>query len=492
MPEGCEFTDPAVPDDQVKVEPFKGAGATSRNWWDPRTWRTEGWILEKRSFNCFRREEVPTMALRRVELVANGNTREVKQGDKCWTECEYTTRHWIIRRFVVSRWIEWWRVNTALKSYYDFVTGENIGVPAGVVGVAGTAMGVAESGAAATGVATAGTATYGAVAGTTITLSTGAAVTTTVTSTGVTTVSAGTTLAAGAGSVTAAGAVGAAGLGITIFVSLTYLMRHWVEDAVLISGTWELVRVEFSDEEIEREDYETVWRICGEIRDCPDPPVDPPVDPPPPPPPSPPPPPPPVDDGPKVDPVTPKQPWEQVPCLFWPLILVFIFILVVGWWVFIRDDGGSTATTPTEVPAAATSVTSPVAAASPSATPGLVTGNYTGTVTVKDDPAGHNQFITVAKTWNVQQVRNTQTNAITIALSNLLPGVQLTGPVPVSGQEFTATGFGTVAGNVSVKVDFTGSVSAEAGLSGVLAVGTNGSLPQGKAITYNVKMTKQP
>ncbi|HEY4669171.1 MAG TPA: hypothetical protein VIH05_05285, partial [Tepidiformaceae bacterium] len=108
------FSDPAMPADGVMIEPFQAGGPTTRVWYDPRTWRTEGWILEKRSYNEFYRSEVPARARRIVEKVPTGNTREMEEGGKCWTECEYVTRTYLQRYYVVSRRIEWWRVNVAM------------------------------------------------------------------------------------------------------------------------------------------------------------------------------------------------------------------------------------------------------------------------------------------------------------------------------------------------------------------------------------------
>ena len=96
-----------------------------------------------------------------------------------------------------------------------------------------------------------------------------------------------------------------------------------------------------------------------------------------------------------------------------------------------------------------------------------------------------------ASTWNVLQTRGVDTGNITITLNNILPGITLTSPLSASGAQFTATTTGTVAGYQNVSVTFTGSVSATAGIAGTLVVGANGSLPQGKSITFQVHMSKQ-
>lgn len=103
MPEIGGFHDPNVPEDGVQIEPYRAGGPTSRVWWNPFTWKTEGWILEKRLFNRYYRAEVPTRARDAVETVATGPTREARAGGKCWTECEYVTLTRRVRYYVVSR-----------------------------------------------------------------------------------------------------------------------------------------------------------------------------------------------------------------------------------------------------------------------------------------------------------------------------------------------------------------------------------------------------
>ena len=129
----------------------------------------------------------------------------------------------------------------------------------------------------------------------------------------------------------------------------------------------------------------------------------------------------------------------------------------------------------------------------------LLSGTYTGSVPVSDDPAGHRQFVGMPDqlTLAVSVSRNTQTGVITIRLTGDPPWVNLTGTAQfgpafgATGGDFTATGAGTVAGFANVAVSFTGSVTADGGLKGVLTLGTNGALPTGRAISYAPSLTKQ-
>ncbi|HEY8490366.1 MAG TPA: hypothetical protein VIO14_05170, partial [Dehalococcoidia bacterium] len=134
----------------------------------------------------------------------------------------------------------------------------------------------------------------------------------------------------------------------------------------------------------------------------------------------------------------------------------------------------------------------PQSSPTPAPTPGMVTGTYSGTVSILSDPAGHRCCVEVAGTWQVLQVRDTRTNEVTIQLTELLPGIQLTGNPPAIGAPFRAAGTGTVAGFPNVEVVFEGTATAEEGLNGVLTVGSNGALPEGLPITYQVQMAKQP
>lgn len=466
MPDVGGFSDPAFPTDRVMVEPFNGAGPTSRNWWDPRTWRTEGWILEKRSFNEFNREEVPARARRNVEAVATGRTREASAAGKCWTECEYIPRTTLQRYYVVSRHVEWWRVNTTLEGYYNWVTGA---VP-GVGGMGITAATANQGGRNIMQVAARET-VKGLI--------------------GSTFPEAVPTLGAAApGAITASTALVAVGVGVTFFVGSTYLVRGWIEDAVMISSTWELdvERSGFGPPEQPTEGT-PYWRTCSEVRDCPDSKTD-------------------KTEGHGMVPGTGLQPGgKSSPAAVafhrwgWPLGGLLLLVLFFATRAVIGGDGDqpvplvatavgseTLSSTPT-----ATNSTVPATATAPTVAPtlGVVTGKYAGTVTVTTDPAGHRCCVIPSNEWDVLQVRNTQTQAIAITLSSVLPGITLTGSVPSIGQQFTASGSGTVAGYAGVSAEFTGVATAEGGVNGSLLVGANGALPQRAPITFTVTLQRR-
>jgi len=119
-----------------------------------------------------------------------------------------------------------------------------------------------------------------------------------------------------------------------------------------------------------------------------------------------------------------------------------------------------------------------------------VSGTYQGAVTVAMDPAGHSCCVFPATSWNVLQVLDTTTGAITITLGPVFQGINLNSPLTGTGAPFVATGTGTVAGYPNTEVDFSGTVTPQSGLHGTLTVGQNGSLPTGQSITFKVDMTK--
>ena len=446
------FSDPGMPADGVMIEPFQAGGPTTRVWYDPRTWRTEGWILEKRSYNEFYRSEVPARARRIVEKAPTGNTREMEEGGKCWTECEYVTRTYLQRYYVVSRRIEWWRVNVAMRDYYDFVTGP-------VTGLTGMGVGVATASAG-------GRTVMQGMARETVKAMVGRSIPALV-----------PTLQTAANTISVSSGLGAVGLGITIFVGVSYLSRGWFADAVLVSRGSELdpERSGYGPME-EPTDSEPYWQICGQVRNCGEE----------------------GEDG-EVGSVPGTTPVPAggltLPaggCLWGIIAAGLLAIAALGIFLLTRgDDGGTLIAVAGATPGAtATPTEAPTAAPSPTPTPGIVTGDYSGEVTVAEDPAGHRCCVEPSTAWEVRQVRNTQTNEVAITLFNVVENVSLQGRVPVIGQEFTATGSGTVAGYSNVEVSFTGTASAETGINGVLTVGGNGALPQGQPIVFDVAMQK--
>lgn len=298
--------------------------------------------------------------------------------------------------------------------------------------------------------------------------------------------------AAAPGAITASTAIGAVGLGVTIFVSTTYLVRGWIEDAVEITHGWELVPEQsgYGDPDEPPTRSDPFWRRCSEVRDCPEqqgPPAPqnvlpgggavPGI---------------PAPGGTGTSRAGAGQGLRGLGRWTWLLggLLLLLAVALMAW-----PGGGSEPAVVGQPPVTASpAATTTATAATPTATatPGIVTGGYRGAVTVANDPAGHRCCVAPSDRWEVLQVRNTQTGAITITLSNVLPGVTLTGPVPGVGQQFTASGTGTVAGYPNTLVAFTGTASAEAGVNGTLTVGANGSLPQGQAITFTAALKRVP
>ena len=148
------------------------------------------------------------------------------------------------------------------------------------------------------------------------------------------------------------------------------------------------------------------------------------------------------------------------------------------------------ATPPTKTTTPTPPTTTPTTPTTPS-TP-KVTGSYSGNVSVTDDPGGHAPFIKPSATWQVSQLRDTTTGVITITINGVLPGISLSTTIPDTGALFTAATKGLVAGYKDVAVSFAGSITATGGVDGKLVVGANGALPKAKAISFGVKLAKQP
>jgi hypothetical protein len=137
-----------------------------------------------------------------------------------------------------------------------------------------------------------------------------------------------------------------------------------------------------------------------------------------------------------------------------------------------------------------------IVAGSAATPPLLVSGTYSGTVAVplpfeENDPAGHRCCVMPGSTWEVLQTRNTETGAIRIRLDGVLPGIVLETAIPHTGANFAATSLGTVAGYEDVSVTFSGTVTPEEGIDGLLVVGANGALRLGESIRFGVDLRKQ-
>jgi hypothetical protein len=119
--------------------------------------------------------------------------------------------------------------------------------------------------------------------------------------------------------------------------------------------------------------------------------------------------------------------------------------------------------------------------------------NYTATAkaTVKNDPAGHNPFLGIS---NIVQglVRLLQNAGIEITMGIKMTGT--TAPGPNGTQTFTASGSGTINNRTAAGTFTNGVVTTDAqgratSVAGVFTFGTNGALPGGQPVSYDVTMT---
>jgi len=164
--------------------------------------------------------------------------------------------------------------------------------------------------------------------------------------------------------------------------------------------------------------------------------------------------------------------------------------------IVVAVSGGGTDTQDTKAAsrpdAAAGTPSSSSTSLSPGTGPQLVSGSYAGAVKVAPgkDPAGHACCVKPTMRWDVRQTRDTSTGAITIALADVVDGVDLSGPLAATGSQFSATGSGTVAGYPNTSVEFDGTATPDQGLHGMLVVGATGTLPTGQSVTFQVDMQK--
>ena len=98
-----------------------------------------------------------------------------------------------------------------------------------------------------------------------------------------------------------------------------------------------------------------------------------------------------------------------------------------------------------------------------------------------DDPAGHSPFI-----GNMPNSLTVTVSNSTITISGAAPFVTVSGTLADDGS-FVATGTGTVAGNTGIGVRFTGNLNVGVTVTGEYVMGTNGGLPTGAPITYQVR-----
>jgi len=141
-------------------------------------------------------------------------------------------------------------------------------------------------------------------------------------------------------------------------------------------------------------------------------------------------------------------------------------------------DAGLIKLTPQSIP--------PTITPTPVETSSTFEGIYRYTFVVYSDPAGHESFVGMPA-----QVEVTVTvSGDQVSFQGPQPWVNVSGTIAQNG-DFNASGTGTVAGFPGVHVSFTGTVSENSTI-GQYSMGTQGGLPDSKAITYTVNGEKQP
>jgi hypothetical protein len=163
-------------------------------------------------------------------------------------------------------------------------------------------------------------------------------------------------------------------------------------------------------------------------------------------------------------------------------------LVLVGVGVAVATSGGGGGTshpTPTtKVTTIPTTTTTTPTTARP-----LLTGTYTGTITVADDPQGHAPFIgPMPGTLNVFIGRDRTTLVIIVQITGASPFIPLTstGTYSVDTGTFSATGAGTVTSrNIPVTATFEGTL-INGKLTGTL---TFTGTPNGP-ISYHIEVTK--
>jgi hypothetical protein len=194
----------------------------------------------------------------------------------------------------------------------------------------------------------------------------------------------------------------------------------------------------------------------------------------------------------------PSRPW-------WPWVALVVVAMIGTGFVVLGGGGGSTTPASTAPPVATTVVTETttnVAVTTTSSTttttssvttttvPRRVSGTYTGSVTVADDPAGHACCVDPNTTWEVLQTRNTETGVITLTLTGVFDDVVLVATIPGTGAPVDMATTATIAGFPGTEVRFQGTVTPDGGVVGTLTVGGNGTLPTGRAITFAVDLSQ--
>lgn len=103
------YQDPSMSPDSVHVSTYATDKASKHS----------GFLIEKREFNRFQDDEVPSRAKTRRENHSMGTPVEHEDGDKCWTEQEFEFFDYRSPFFIKKRWVEYWQIDQSLENYYE-------------------------------------------------------------------------------------------------------------------------------------------------------------------------------------------------------------------------------------------------------------------------------------------------------------------------------------------------------------------------------------
>ena len=275
---GEPFTDPTRSPGAIDVSSYAAGDSGERELLHPSTWIKKDYVVEKREFNKFQDDEVPTVAKRRT--VKNSKSMPIRhqKNGMCWEEQEFEISTYVTRHFIRKRWVEYWAVNKTLEIYNEFVNdvnkaagdllnsfGDNVrdgsrvglnqpswtppgkaGATAAVLGSGGAlqTLGGTMATAAGTGIPIAeGTGVVG-----TAVIATADASAAVVGATGTVLSATGTAVTFAAQVVVPAAVI--SGVAVAAFVGTAEIMKQ--EDAEKISEGWELVGTYDAPEELER------------------------------------------------------------------------------------------------------------------------------------------------------------------------------------------------------------------------------------------------
>lgn len=439
-----EYQDPNLRPDQVNVTTYS-AGKGHQD------------VLEKRTFNRFQDEEAPTRAKRRSgERRPMGDPVERKRGSKCWTEQKFEVNEYLTPYFIKTRWVEYWRVNVALTTYYEFVDDVAKNATA-MIDAAGTPVRfVARAGGYPS--LTPGTPSVAGALAAEIAM--GSAVAAPLAETlAASTVGSGVLDAAllGARGLAATGSAASAvasvavpaavisGVAVGAFITTTEIVKGYQKAAEKVSEGWEFVGAFDGPEYLEKTSIvvEKIFHACPK----------------------------------------PKPPAVAWVYRWWLWILLLLVAVAAAIWIAIGSLGSSApSTTAATTVAPATTVPSATGTTTPTPTTTSTAvarpdGIYRTTMSIKQDP-GHSEVIRMP-----QDIELTVMTGSVIVLGPS-PWVGVLGEIDDTGH-FIATGTGTVAGFSNVSVLFEGTLD-DSGISGDYTMGAGGELPGGEAMVYSL------